>query len=38
MTREEVRVYNASQPAGNKSMEAARRLKSKVVVYDPNFM
>ncbi|MBR2237213.1 MAG: hypothetical protein IJ887_04965 [Prevotella sp.] len=38
LTPEENRALNASLPAGNKYVEAARRLKGSFIVYDPNFM
>ena len=38
LTPEENRALNASLPAGNKYVEAARRHKGSFIVYDPNFM
>lgn len=38
LTPEENRALNASLPAGNKYVEAARKHKGSFIVYDPNFM
>lgn len=38
LTKEETRAINAAKPALNRSMQAARRLKGRIKVYDPQFM
>ncbi len=37
LTPEENKALNASKPSRNKSVEAARRLKSGFIIYDPAF-
>ena len=38
LTPEETRAINAAQPARNKFVEAARKFKGSIVIYDPAFM
>ena len=37
LTPAENRVINSQKPARNKSMQAARRLKGNIIVYDPQY-